>query len=491
MSENQMQVDVAVIGAGSAGLVAHRQALANGAEKVVLIEGGAYGTTCARAGCMPSKLLIAAAEVAEQMRTAEPFGVKAVSISLDGEAIMARVQRERDRFVDFVVDSTEQLPDSQRLRGWARFVGPTTLEVEAEDGELTRVVAKAIVIATGAAPHIPPPLRELGDRLLTSDSVFDLPRLPRSIAVVGAGVIGLELGQALHRLAVKTKILDIGERLPLVSSDVMQDQARELFTERLDLHLGITQLQATAKTDENEPGVELSWHDASGSAHVATVEYVLAATGRRPQLDRLDLHNVGIANIELDDRGVPKHWDERTTQIGDAPIFLAGDITGVRPLLHEAAAEGRIAGANAARYPEVRAHVRQVPLAIMFSDPNVAIVGEIPGPDGEGCDWEVGEVDFAHQGRARVIGQAHGRVRIYARRRCGELIGAELIGPRVEHLAHLLAWSIEQGMTAKRAREMPFYHPTLEEGLRTAIHDVARKLKLVGKMGPLDCGPGT
>ena len=483
MSEQLQEVDVAVIGAGSAGLVAYRKALSSGAARVVLIEGGPYGTTCARVGCMPSKLLIAAAEAAEELRSAEQFGIKAGSIEIDGAAVMARVQRERDRFVGFVVDSTEQLPAEQRLRGWARFVGPTRLEVQTEAGPV-QVAAKTVVIAAGTTPSVPPPLRGLGDRLLTSDSVFDLPTLPKSLALVGAGVIGLELGQAMHRLGVQTSIFDIGQRMPLVSSAVMQEQARELFSARLDLHLGISDLQAKAGGE----GVVVSWTEADGSAHEASFEYVLAATGRRPQLARLELENAGI---ELDKRGAPIHWDQRTTQIGDTPVFMAGDITGTRQLLHEAATEGRIAGTNAARYPEVRAHVRQVPLGIMFSDPNVAIVGEIPEPEGEGCEWEVGEVDYANQGRARVIGQPHGRVRIYARRSCGTLIGAEMIGPRVEHMAHLLAWSIEQGLSAQQARAMPCYHPTLEEGLRTAIHELTGKLKMGGKLGPLDCGPGT
>ncbi|PRQ08490.1 dihydrolipoyl dehydrogenase [Enhygromyxa salina] len=483
MSEQQLKVDVAVIGAGTAGLVAHRQARVNGAERVVLIEGGPYGTTCARVGCMPSKLLIAAAEAAEAVRSAEQFGVKPGPLEIDGAAVMARVQRERDRFVEFVVESTQRLDPAQRLRGWARFVGPTTLEVQADDRQPVRVDAKAVVIAAGTTPWVPPSLRGLGDRLLTSDSVFDLPRLPKSLAVVGAGVIGLELGQAMHRLGVETSILSIDERMPLVSSAVMQDQARELFTARLDLQLGISELQAQRRDDS----VVVSWNDASGRAREGTFEYVLAATGRRASYDRLELQHAGI---ELDDRGAPKFWDERTTQVGDAPIFLAGDVIGDRQVLHEAAGEGRIAGINAARYPEVRAHPRQVPIAIMFSDPNVAIVGEIPDPDSEGCEWEVGEVDYADQGRARVIGQNHGRVRIYARR-CGELIGAELIGPQAEHMAHLLAWSIEQGMTVTQARAMPYYHPTVEEGLRTAIQALGRKLKMVSKQGPLDCGPGT
>lgn len=483
MSTAAIEVDVAVIGAGTAGIVARRQALTHGAKRVLLIEGGPYGTTCARVGCMPSKLLIAAAEAAAAVRGAPSFGVEAGPLRIDGAAVMDRVQRERDRFVASVIESMERMPERDRLRGWARFTGPTSLEVATEEGPV-RVIAKAIVVAAGSTPSIPSALQSLGDRLVTSDTIFDLPTLPRSIAVVGAGVIGLELGQALAQLGVETTLLSIGKRMPMLESQPMQDQARALFEELLDLQLGISELEADSVVE----GVRLRWRSADGQAREGTFEYVLATTGRRPQLARLDLQQAGV---ELDDRGAPTGYDQRTMQLGDTPIFLAGDISSDRPVLHEAAAEGRIAGINAARFPEVRAHVRHVDLAIMFTNPNVAVVGDPPGPEGEGEDWDFGEIDFREQGRALVIDKAHGRARIYARRDCGELIGAELIGPRVEHLAHLLAWAIEQRMTVPQALAMPYYHPVVEEGLRTALQQLGRKLKMTAKPRALDCGPGT
>ena len=186
---------------------------------------------------------------------------------------------------------------------------------------------------------------------------------------------------------------------------------------------------------------------------------------------------------------MPTQLDERTMQIGRSPIFMAGDITVTHPVLHEAANEGRIAGQNAASYPAVRAHVRAVPMGIMFTEPNVAIVGEVPKA-GEGIEWVAGEVDVREQGRARVMNRAYGRARVYARRACCTIFAAELIGPGVEHMAHSLAWIIEQRMTAQRALTLPYYHPVLEEGLRTAIGELAHALSLAGRPGPLDCGPG-
>lgn len=481
MSQSKLEVDVAVIGAGTAGLVARQQALSHRAARVLLIEGGAYGTTCARVGCMPSKLLIAAADAAEHARGAAVFGVEVGEVRIDGAAVMARVRRERDRFVDSVVRSTEQIDARDRLQGWARFVGPQRLIVETNAGPV-QVDAKAIVIAAGSSPSIPPPLQGLGERVLTSDSVFELPTLPTSLAIVGSGVIGLELGSAMQRLGVSTSVLDTGTRMPLLVSDVMQAEALELFAKRLDLHRGIRELAAELEAD----GVRLRWIESDGHPREALFEYVLVAAGRPPQLERLRLDAAGI---ELDPRGLPKHLDQRTMRIGDSAIFMAGDIDGTRPVLHEATFEGRIAGRNAARYPDVRAHARHVPLGIMFTEPNVAFVGHVP-TEGEGVDWAVGEVDVREQGRARVINQAYGRTRVYGRRDCGTIFAAELIGPGVEHLAHLLAWAVAQRVSAKRALQLPIYHPVLEEGLRTAIAELASALALSAKPGPLDCGPG-
>jgi dihydrolipoamide dehydrogenase len=148
MSPSKLEVDVAVIGAGTAGLVARQQALSHRAGRVLLIEGGVYGTTCARVGCMPSKLLIAAADAAEHARGAATFGVSVGDVRIDGAAVMARVRRERDRFVAGAVRSTEAIDARDRLQGWARFVGPQSLIVETDAGPV-QVEARAIVIAAG------------------------------------------------------------------------------------------------------------------------------------------------------------------------------------------------------------------------------------------------------------------------------------------------------------------------------------------------------
>jgi dihydrolipoamide dehydrogenase len=173
----KLTVDVAVMGAGTAGLVAYRAAVAQGA-RTVLIEGGPYGTTCARVGCMPSKLLIAAAEAAHMLDLAPRFGVHPGERRIDGVAVMERVRRERDRFVGFVLDGVDAIPAADKLRGYARFTGPNTLRV----GEDIEVEAKRIVIATGSTPTRLPKLDNVGPGVITSDDVFEWQDLPRSVA---------------------------------------------------------------------------------------------------------------------------------------------------------------------------------------------------------------------------------------------------------------------------------------------------------------------
>lgn len=461
---NARQVDIAIIGAGTAGLNALREAQKAG-RSWVLIDPGPYGTTCARVGCMPSKLLIAAAEAAHHARQAGTFGVQVDRVRVDGAAVMARLRRERDRFVAGVVNDVESLPAENRLMGRARFVDANTLEVS--DG--TRVQARTTVIATGSSPMIPPPLRQLGSRLITSETVFELDTLPGSLAVIGTGVVGLELGQAMSRLGVEVTFIDRSDHVGPCTDPEVVDSVDALFGETLELHMGSDVTDARA----HGQGVTVSWRRADGSSTSGTFDAVLAATGRPPNVAGLNLQATGLT---LDHRGMPP-WNEATAQCGDAPIFLAGDANGHAPLLHEAGDEGRISGENAANWPQVAEHQRRAPLTIIFSDPQIAMVGKPYAElDQQACC--IGSVSFANQGRARVMAQNRGLMRVYGRREDCALLGAEMVGPRMEHMAHILAWAVQDGLSVQQLLRMPVYHPTFEEGMRSALRDLAGKLKV-------------
>ncbi|WP_018992502.1 dihydrolipoyl dehydrogenase [Aromatoleum toluclasticum] len=468
---NTVEIDVAVVGAGTAGLAAFHAARKAGAS-AVLIEGGEYGTTCARVGCMPSKLLIAAAEAAHAVGRASEFGVHVDGrVRIDGHAVMARVRRERDRFVGFVLRDVEDIPEAERIGGHACFVDDHTLEVD----EHTRVTCKSIVIATGSHAVCPDSYKSLGDCLITSDEVFDWDDLPKAVAVIGPGIVGLELGQALHRLGVRVAVLGRGGRVGPISDPEIRACACETFNEEFTLAPDARIADVRRYGDR----VAIRRAGKDGSEVVEYFDYVLAATGRVPNVADIGLDRT---TLTLDDKSVPS-FDPSTTRTvsvnGASPIFIAGDAGNYIPLLHEAADEGRIAGVNAAhlaRGMPVMPGLRRAGINVVFTDPQIGVVGGGLRAMKPGT-FATGEVSFEDQGRARILLRNKGLLKVYGDLATARFVGAEMVAPAAEHLAHLLAWALQNGMTVAQMLEMPFYHPVIEEGVRTALRDLDANLR--------------
>ncbi|MDP3654983.1 MAG: dihydrolipoyl dehydrogenase [Rhodoferax sp.] len=447
--------DVAIIGAGSAGLSALREVRKH-TDNFVLINDGPYGTTCARVGCMPSKALIEVANAFDRRSVFKAFGIGgADGLSVDTAAVLRHVRALRDSFVAGVVQVTNALGE-RSLQGRAQFIGPQMLEVNGET-----ISARRIVIATGSRPLVPEAWRAWGVRVMTSDDLFEQATLPRHMAVVGLGGIGLEMAQALSRLGLEVHGFDAAQHLAGVTDPVVSQALTDILSGQFAIHLG-----ASAELQAHGERMQVS----AGNTRVV-VDKVLVALGRRPHVNHLGLDRLGV---ELDEHGVPQ-FNPQTMQIGDLPIYIAGDANAHRFLLHEAADEGHIAGHNAARaQPECFA--RRTPLGIVFTDPNVASVGRAYA-DLQAGEAVIGAVDFKGQGRSRMGAQDHGHLRIYAARQSGELLGAELCVPHGEHLAHLLALAVQSKLSVRDVLRMPFYHPVLEEGLRSALRDAAGRLQ--------------
>ncbi|MDD2461141.1 MAG: dihydrolipoyl dehydrogenase [Kiritimatiellia bacterium] len=448
---SERHVDVAVIGAGTAGLVAASE-IRKVTDRFVIIQDGPPGTTCARVGCMPSKALIQIAHDFHRRSVFDRQGIRgAGGLTVDTAAVMRRVRELRDRFAGGMVKRTERY-GARLLKGRARFLEPTLLEV---DG--VRVHARRVVIATGSRPRVPDAWRAFGDRLWTSDTFFEKEALPASVAVIGLGVIGLELGQAMARLGVE--VLGVARSLHLggITDPVVRDAAAEALGGELTLWRG----HPVSIREENGHLVVCS----GGQRRV--VDAVLAATGRQPNVDALGLETL---NTPLRKDGVPE-YDAATLQVGHLPVFMAGDANADHPVLHEAWDDGLIAGRNAVAEAPAR-YQRRTPLHIVFSDPNIASVGcryaELD-PD----SIALGQEAFSDQPRAVIRGDNAGVVRLYGQPQTGRLLGAEFCVPGAEHLAHLLAWCIQQRMTVREILHMPFYHPVLEEGVRAALEDLA------------------
>ena len=309
---------------------------------------------------------------------------------------------------------------------------------------------------------VPAAWRELGERVITTDQIFELQRLPASLAVVGLGVIGLELGQAMSRLGVEVVGYDQQPTIGGLADPVVAGLAAELFGNEFTLVLG-----QSVELERAGDGVRVS---AGGDSR--EFERVLVSMGRRPNLDRLGLERLGLA---LDEKGMPP-FDPSTLQVGDLPVFIAGDVSASRPILHEAGEEGRIAGVNAASDTITR-YRRKTPMAVVFSDPGLGLVGADWADLSARDDVVVGEMRMGPVGRALIMGRNKGVIRLYAERNGGRLLGATLLCHGAEHLAHLLTWSIEQGLGVADLLRMPFYHPTLEEGVQAALYQMRSKIE--------------
>lgn len=461
----ERKVKVAVIGAGTAGMSAFREALKVDGN-CVLINGGPYGTTCARVGCMPSKVFIQAANDFYFRRFFRKQGIKNSDIlDLDRTTMLRHVRTMRDHFVAGVLASVEKLGD-KNIRGFARFIEPTVLEVEG-----TKIRAEAVVIASGSTPIVPPAWQGFGNRIITTEDLFEQDNLEDEMGVIGAGMIGLEMGLALHRMGISVTMVEKTEFMGGLSDPVVNRYAVKAISGELTLHLG-------QKADLHQKGDHLQL--SCGSAQCA-VGKALVAMGRKPNLEHLELAEAGI---QLDDRGLPE-VDPHTLKIKNVPVFLAGDVNTHRPVLHEAADEGRIAGYNAVR-SRIRRFRRRIPLSIAFTQPDMVTAGK-PYKDMEKEPHIIGEATFDHQGRSRMMHKNSGILRIYADPRSGKLMGAEMMAPEGEYIGHLLAWAIQKGMTAFEVLNMPYYHPTVLEGLRTAIRDLTRKVE--GPVPEFDLAP--
>jgi dihydrolipoamide dehydrogenase len=448
------KVDVVIIGAGSAGLGALRE-IRKHTQRFAVINEGPWGTMCARVGCMPSKALIEAASAFHRRRDFAEFGMSgAEGLTVDVPAVLERVRRIRDVGVEEARHLTNDLGD-RAITGRARLLGPNRVLVNGQE-----LVADRIILATGSRPIVPEAWRPFAHRLLTTDTLFEQKTLPKRMAVLGLGGVGAELAQAFARLGCEVTAFDGKTTMAGLTDERVQACLLNVLGAELAVHLG-----REAELSVDGDGFRVKAGDTS-----AIVDGVLVALGRRPNLDGLGLETLGVA---LDEHGKPE-VDPTTMQVGRLPVFLAGDAGGDRPIQHEASDEGHIAGLNA-RAGAPKSYERRVPLRIVFTHPNVALVGKHHSQ----LDLDkvvIGEASFADQGRARLALRAAGALRVYAEKGSGTLLGAELCAPDGEHLAHLLALAIERRCTVKELLRMPFYHPSFEEGLRGALREIAKGL---------------
>ncbi|MEM7245099.1 MAG: FAD-dependent oxidoreductase [Acidobacteriota bacterium] len=457
MSEHDY--DVLVLGGGSAGTSAASAAVAAGA-RTAMINDGELGGLCILRGCMPTKALLASAHEAVAGVHAEELGLRfSGSFEPDFPAIMARKDAQVARFKKAKVDSIDSA-DYEVIDGRGRFVEGEAIEVNGK-----RLTAKSYVIATGSAPNVPPidGLDEVG--YLTSDSVMALTEQPESLLVQGGGAIGLELAQFFARIGTKVVL---ASRSPLLA--------------RLDPSAGEELSAALASEIEIHQPASLSAVEKSGELIAATisgpdgerrfeVEKILIAAGRGASLSDIGLEHVGLTP----ERGRLKH--DARLRTDNPRVFLAGDSTGQKQILHLANQEGRVAGHNAAGGEPQEIDYRLFMSAI-FTDPPFAQVGITPKEAEERIasgEVVVGQASFPSTGRAITMGVKHGEWKLLVDRASGEILGSTIVGPRADDLVHVISVMMHGRMTVDDVLVMPWYHPTLSEVMLNLVRDVAKQ----------------
>ena len=455
--------DIIIIGAGTAGISAYKEAVKY-TNNILIINEGPWDTTCARVGCMPSKVLISTANRMYDIQNAQKVGLNA-SVDINTDQVMEHVRTLRDRFTKATLNDVEQWPTEHRISGKARFIDSETIEVNGKQYQ-----SKSFILAVGSTPNYDQTWKqELGDRLITTDQIFELDTLPKSIAVIGSGVIALEIAQAMHRLGVETTIFARSKRIGIFTSSKLQQLAQQELSK--ELNFLFETLPSAVKSTSN--GVILNYKIDEKEKSIQA-EYVLSATGRSSLLDTLKLDNIDKSFIDI--KLLP--IDAKTKQLDKYPIFIVGDAYTSTPLQHEAAHEGKKVVYNCLNYPQINSVKTLTPLGIVFSHPEMAIVGQsYKQLKDNGIDFITGEASYERQGRAIVLGKNRGAIEVYIERESQKLLGAELFTEATEHMAHLLSWIIGEGLTLNDILEKPFYHPTLEEGLRTALKHARRQLK--------------
>lgn len=451
--------DVVIIGGGPGGYNAAIRASQLGL-KVACIEGReTLGGTCLNVGCMPSKALLHASELYEAAA-----GKEFADLGIEVKPLLnlAQMMKQKDESVTSLTKGIEFLFRKNKvdwIKGWGRIDGVGRVVVTAVDGTVVELQAKDIVIATGSQPASLPGVTIDHRRIIDSTGALSLPEVPRHLVVIGAGVIGLELGSVWRRLGSQVTVVEYLDRIcPGLDQETGKALQRSLSKQGVTFKLGSKVSGAVV----GEDGVELSIEPAGGGAvESLQADYVLVAIGRRPYIEGLGLESVGL---EPNARGVLENHHLCSSTDG---IWIIGDVTSGPMLAHKAEEEAiacieRIAGKAA----EVNYDV--IP-SVIYTKPEVACVGKSEEQlKAEGRSYKVGKFPFTANSRAKINHETEGFVKVLADERTDEILGVHMIGPSVSEMIGEYCVAMEFAASSADIALICHPHPTRSEALRQA-----------------------
>ncbi|MFK3939946.1 dihydrolipoyl dehydrogenase [Alkalihalobacillus sp. NPDC078783] len=445
--------DIAVIGGGPGGYVAAIRAAKLG-KKVALVENGHLGGTCLNRGCIPSKTLLRHAEIIEQIEKAKDWGIEAGPVTLSLEKMLNR----KDQVIKKLRTGIEYLMKQGNIEvfaGLGEVEADGTIRISGQEKETT-IKADKVIIATGSTPFVPPLAGIDTAHFYTSDTVFDLERIPSSIVIIGGGIIGVEFACIFTSLGVDVTIVEMGDRIiPSEDPDASKHLTKILKKKGVRI-LTNTKVTALKKAGDNQ---NVLVESDKGKSEVINTEDLLICVGRKPNLS-------AISKLDLQMSG-PFVKVNAAMQTSQANIYAVGDLIGGWQLAHAASAEGLVAAANAAGEQEsIKGKI--IPRCV-YTSPEVASVGISEAEAKErGLDVKVVKTDLSANGKALAMGEAEGFVKLIADVKHGEILGVTMVGPHVtEMIAEPTAFMHLEG-TVEELDSMVHAHPTISEALYEA-----------------------
>jgi dihydrolipoamide dehydrogenase len=467
---NKKHFDVAVIGSGPGGYVAAIRAAQRG-MKVAVIEKDSIGGVCLNRGCIPTKTFVRAAELYGDMQEAGRIGIRVDGCRLD----MAKVLARKNEVVSKLRSGVESLLKANRvevIRGRGEVADRGLVEVASADGR-RQVECGSIIVATGSEPASMPGLETDGTRVLDSSDALELEYLPESLAVIGGGYIGLEFASIFAAFGTKVTVI---EMLPQLLSGQDKEISKRLRgylkAGGVDIHTDTRFEKMRALKDGK---MEITGSGKKGPVKVVA-EKVLVAVGRKLNSDGVFAEGLPVSM----DNGAVVVNEKLETSVPD--VYAIGDVTGKMLLAHVASAQGLVAAANAAGGNETIDYT-SIP-ACVFCSPEVASVGLTEDEvRQQGVEVKVGKFPFAASGRALILGQTEGFVKLVLDAHTGELLGGHVIGPDASHLIAEIALAIGAECTVDEIAHTVHAHPTLsetwmeaaEEALGFPIHQTPKR----------------
>jgi dihydrolipoamide dehydrogenase len=457
------QYDIVIIGGGPGGYNAAIRAGQLG-FKVACVEGGpTLGGTCLNVGCMPSKALLHASELYEA--AAGPQFAE-LGIEVKPTLNLAQMMKQKDQSVAALTKGIEFLFRKNKVdwvKGWGRLDGAGRVIVKAADGDEQVLLAKDIVIATGSQPSPLPGVAIDNTRILDSTGALALAEVPGHLVVIGAGVIGLELGSVWRRLGARVTVIEYLERIcPGLDTETAKALQRSLSKQGMAFQLGTKVVAAT----DTGSGIRLEAQAAAGGdEQTIEADYVLVAIGRRPYTQGLGLETVGLAP---DARGMLANEGHRTAVDG---VWVIGDVTSGPMLAHKAEDEAiacieRIAGKAA------EVNYGLIP-NVIYTVPEMASVGKTEEQlKSEGRDYKVGKFQFGANSRAKINHETEGFVKVLADAATDQVLGVHMLGPSVSEMIGEYCVAMEFSASAEDIALVCHPHPTRSEALRQAAMNV-------------------